>query len=82
MPFPAYSARNALSTMADGTIKQVSPFSGTQVWTVPGRGNRPLSRKVKDPEALAPNAFTHSCNFCEANQLKTPPEKALSLIHI
>ena len=76
MPFPAYSARNALSTMADGTIKQVSPFSGTQVWTVPGRGNRPLSRKVKDPEALAPNAFTHSCNFCEANQLKTPPEKA------
>ncbi|MCP1386659.1 DUF4921 family protein [Corynebacterium sp. TA-R-1] len=76
MPFPAYSARNALSTMADGTIKQVSPFSGTQVWTVPGRGNRPLSRRVKEPEALTPEAFTNSCNFCEANQLATPPEKA------
>ena len=76
MPFSVHSAREALSTMADGTVKQVSPFSGTQVWTVPGRGNRPLSKRDKDPEPLRPDAFTHTCNFCEANQLSTPPEKA------
>ena len=29
-------------TMADGTVKQLNPFTGTEVWTVPGRGNRPL----------------------------------------
>ena len=32
-----------IQTMRDGTVKQVNPFSGTEVWTVPGRGNRPLS---------------------------------------
>lgn len=62
--------------MADGTIKQVSPFSGTQVWTVPGRGNRPLTRRVKDPEALGPSALTNTCNFCEERKLATPPEKS------
>ncbi|WP_300078586.1 DUF4921 family protein, partial [Propioniciclava sp.] len=24
--------------MADGTVKQLNPFTGTEVWTVPGRG--------------------------------------------
>ena len=27
--------------MPDGTIKQINPFSRTEVWTVPGRGNKP-----------------------------------------
>ena len=31
-----------LRRMPDGTVKQINPFSGTSVWTVPGRGNRPL----------------------------------------
>lgn len=62
--------------MADGTIKQINPFSGTQVWTVPGRGNRPLSKPAKDPQPLKPEDFTDSCAFCESNQLKTPPEKS------
>mgnify|MGYP001941886355 FL=1 len=75
MPLEVHSPKHALTTMADGTIKQVSPFSGTQVWTVPGRGNRPLSSRSKEPEALTEDAFTHSCNFCEAKQLSTPPEK-------
>ncbi len=26
---------NYLMRMADGTIKQVNPFTGTEVWTVP-----------------------------------------------
>ncbi|WP_288831268.1 DUF4921 family protein [uncultured Corynebacterium sp.] len=65
-----------LLTMADGTIKQINPFSGTEVWTVPGRGDRPLSAPVKDARPLQPEDFTHSCAFCSANQLSTPPEKA------
>ncbi|MBN9375327.1 MAG: DUF4921 family protein, partial [Cellulomonas sp.] len=31
-----------LQRLADGTVKQVSPLTGTTVWTVPGRGHRPL----------------------------------------
>ena len=76
MTFPAHPYRNALTTMADGTIKQINPFSGTEVWTVPGRGIRPLSTATKDPTELTPHDFTHSCNFCEAHALSTPPEKA------
>ncbi|WP_230208564.1 DUF4921 family protein [Corynebacterium bouchesdurhonense] len=76
MPYAAHSASRWLTTMADGTVKQVSPFSGTQVWTVPGRGNRPLSHHPKEPEPLGESALTHTCNFCEAKQLATPPEKA------
>ncbi|MHA2789301.1 DUF4921 family protein [Corynebacterium sp. S7] len=76
MTFPVHSYRDALSTMADGTIKQINPFSGTEVWTVPGRGNRPLTTAKKDPHPLKPEDFTHSCNFCEGTPLKTPPEKS------
>lgn len=76
MSFPLPSYRDALSTMSDGTIKQVNPFSGTQVWTVPGRGNRPLSTPAADPKPVSGEDFTHACNFCEAKQLSTPPEKS------
>ncbi|WP_027011986.1 DUF4921 family protein [Corynebacterium freiburgense] len=65
-----------LTTMADGTIKQVNPFTGTEVWTVPGRGNRPLSTPVSHPKALQPGAFTNTCAFCADNYLQTPPEKS------
>ena len=62
--------------MADGTLKQLNPFSGTQVWTVPGRGNRPLSVPQKEPEQLKPEDFTARCNFCVDKLLQTPPEKS------
>ncbi|RNE49758.1 DUF4921 domain-containing protein [Corynebacterium alimapuense] len=62
--------------MADGTIKQVNPFSGTEVWTVPGRGNRPLTKPSVDPTPLGVHDFTHRCAFCAATPLATPPEKA------
>lgn len=65
-----------LRTMADGTIKQISPFTGTQVWTVPGRGDRPLGMPVVDPKPLQTGAHTRTCAFCSDNYLKTPPEKA------
>ena len=73
---PLAAARQPLSTMADGTIKQLNPFSGTQVWTVPGRGNRPLQIPKKEAHALAEHEFTDSCNFCVDKQLHTPPEKS------
>lgn len=62
--------------MADGTIKQLNPFSGTQVWTVPGRGNRPLAVPKQEPRPLSGSDFTDSCNFCADRMLKTPPEKS------
>ena len=42
--------QNFLQKMPDGTVKQVNPFTGTQVWTVPGRGKRPTVNKKADEE--------------------------------
>ena len=76
MPNSGSRPHSPLTTMADGTLKQVNPFSGTQVWTVPGRGNRPLSKPAQDPKLLEPGDLTHTCAFCSARPLDTPPEKA------
>ncbi|MDR7329665.1 DUF4921 family protein [Corynebacterium guangdongense] len=65
-----------LTTMSDGTLKQVSPFSGTEVWTVPGRGNRPLFRPALNPVPLGEHAHTQTCAFCSGRPLDTPPEKS------
>ncbi|OKL46684.1 DUF4921 domain-containing protein [Boudabousia liubingyangii] len=62
--------------MPDGTLKQRNPLSGTQVWTVPGRGHRPLSVPATNPQPLGPGANSHTCAFCDARYLDTPPEKS------
>ena len=63
--------------MADGTIKQVNPFTGTEVWTVPGRGNKPISNTIpKTSKKIKRQTPEHYCNFCEQAYLSTPPEKA------
>jgi galactose-1-phosphate uridylyltransferase len=67
---------NYLIRMADGTIKQVNPFTGTEVWTVPGRGNRPLGVMPPNPAALDPAKLDAHCSFCAKMYLETPPEKA------
>lgn len=63
--------------MPDGTIKQINPFSQTEVWCVEERGNRPIiepeppfleKRYNRDPEDY--------CHFCESQYENTPPEKA------
>jgi len=63
--------------MPDGTIKQVNPFTGTEVWTVPGRGKKPITNR---PPSTATKLEHHEpesyCNFCRANYLNVPPEKA------
>ena len=54
-----------LTTMADGTVKQLNPFSGTEVWTVAGRGNRPLGVTLPDPVPLDLTQHGRYCAFCE-----------------
>lgn len=65
-----------LTTMADGTVKQVNPFSGTEVWTVPGRADRPLEMKRPEPQPVMPDQLGYHCAFCTGRVLETPPEKA------
>ncbi len=80
MPVSKALARNPLTLMANGTLKQINPFSGTEVWTVPGRGKRPLSQPVHNAHALDDAARSTTCAFCSARPLDTPPEKA-RMIH-
>lgn len=65
-----------LTRMADGTIKQINPFSGTQVWTIPGRANRPLGVIPDDPAPIDTEKTGRHCAFCERRILETPPEKS------
>ena len=65
-----------LHELADGTVKQRNPFTGTEVWTVPGRGNRPLGVGNLDPRPLIHKDHTASCAFCQDRYLDTPPEKS------
>ncbi len=68
--------------MPDGTIKQINPFSGTEVWTVPGRGRKPITNR---PPATATKIERHQpedyCNFCPSHYMNVPPEKARLVKH-
>ncbi len=44
-----------ITQLKDGTVKQLNPFSGTEVWTVAGRGNRPMGVTLPDPVPLDPD---------------------------
>ncbi len=64
--------------MKDGTVKQINPFTGTEVWSVPGRGNRPLTNVAgQKHEAFTPlpKEKENYCDFCAAHYRETPPEK-------
>lgn len=63
-----------LTTLPDGTIKQVNPFSGTEVWTVPGRGNRPIAEHR--PEVRTVGDRDSATAFGLNRKLDTPPEKS------
>lgn len=64
-----------LIRLPDGTVKQLNPFTGTEVWTVPGRGNRPLA-PASDPAPIDASAHGRHCAFCPDRYLETPPEKS------
>ncbi|SPT55062.1 Uncharacterised protein [Actinomyces bovis] len=77
MPLLPYSPGPApLTRMADGTVKQINPITGTEVWTVPGRGNRPISQPPTEVRPLSAQDRTHHCAFCAGRYLETPPEKS------
>jgi galactose-1-phosphate uridylyltransferase len=65
------------SIMPDGTVKQVNPFTGTEVWAVPGRRTRPLTNEptvgAKPLEVHTPEDY---CSFCVPRYFETPPEKS------
>jgi galactose-1-phosphate uridylyltransferase len=65
-----------LDVLADGTVKQINPFSGTEVWTVARRGSRPIAAATPAPRPLDPAADGAHCVFCERRYRETPPEKA------
>ena len=69
-----------LTRMRDGTIKQINPFTGTEVWTVPGRGHRPLGNDTKPGSPIDPAKDGAHCAFCHGRVFETPPEKA-RLVH-
>jgi len=63
--------------MPDGTVKQVNPFTGNEVWAVPGRKNKPIANEVppeaKKIEIHQPEDY---CSFCPPRYFETPPEKS------
>lgn len=65
-----------VTVLSDGTVKQVNPFTGTEVWTVAGRANRPLGVTATPAAPLGPADHDHRCAFCPARYLETPPEKS------
>lgn len=63
--------------MPDGTVKQVNPFTGTEVWAVPGRGSKPIANGEAVPaRRLERRAKEDYCSFCETRYYETPPEKS------
>jgi galactose-1-phosphate uridylyltransferase len=63
--------------MADGTIKQINPFTDNEVWSVPGRAGKPEGNGAVIPVTpLSPADLTSFCAFCSDRLFETPPEKA------
>lgn len=63
--------------MPDGTVKQVNPFTGTEVWAVAGRRNKPLANtEAAEPKQLALHTPEDYCSFCAPRYFEVPPEKS------
>jgi galactose-1-phosphate uridylyltransferase len=63
-------------TLKDGTLKQINPFTGTEVWNVPGRGSKPITNEIPSGAKKIENKGKEGfCNFCETKYINTPPEK-------
>ena len=65
-----------LVVLPDGTVKQISPLTGTVVWTIPGRAHRPFDRVSLDRRPVDPTATGRLCAFCSDRCLETAPEKS------
>ncbi|NUN69180.1 MAG: DUF4921 family protein [Bacteroidetes bacterium] len=64
-------------TMTDGTVKQTNPFNGTEVWSIPGRGNKPLTNAIPvTAKRISGGTADHSCIFCQHQYTRIAPEKS------
>lgn len=67
------------NVMPDGTVKQINPFTGNEVWAVPGRASKPSQNghALGDPpKPLADIDREAYCSFCEKRYFEVPPEKS------
>ena len=80
MTAPPTSPGPWLERLPDGTIRQRSPITGTVVWTVPGRANRPFASPQPTARPLTHDTFADTCAFCSSRYLETPPEKSRLVI--
>ena len=65
------------TVMPDGTVKQINPFTGTEVWAVAGRKSRPIT--TEQPSSARTLEHHHPedyCSFCPTRYFEVPPEKA------
>lgn len=63
--------------MPDGTIKQVNPYNGTEVWCVEERNRGPaINRPPQTPEPLDRHSPEDYCHFCSSQYRFCTPEKA------
>jgi len=63
--------------MPDGTVKQVNPFTGTEVWAVGGRRNRPVSNgTAQEPKPIERHDPEDYCSFCGSRYFEVAPEKS------
>ncbi len=68
--------------MPDGTVKQVNPFTGTEVWTVAGRGKKPITNEhVVQAKPLEKREPEDYCSFCPVRYFETAPEKSRLIRH-
>ncbi len=63
--------------MPDGTLKQVNPYNGTEVWCVEERKKGPILNGIpENPVVLNPKVPEDYCDFCCSNYELCTPEKA------
>ncbi|MGC8764473.1 MAG: DUF4921 family protein [Brevinematia bacterium] len=62
--------------MPDGTLKQINPFSDTEVWCVEERRKGPaINGNSIEKVPFVPAENEEYCDFCEKNFLNCTPEK-------
>lgn len=66
--------------MTDGTVKQINPFTGNEVWAVPGRFAKPSANgtATQPEDYLIPEGLDRRsvCSFCEERYFDVAPEKS------
>lgn len=66
--------------MPDGTVKQINPFTGNEVWAVPGRSLKPYANsapaRLPDTPIDAEIDRSSVCSFCPGRYFEVAPEKS------